>query len=283
MDPSKGIDESSNNTRNRTEAERPSMYETRRLEQPTDVFLQPDDGNVRVWRYLDLAKLLYALERGVLVLPRLDLLKDQYEGAPTRVDRKRLAAILREAKVPEDVVDHATRQHQQLPKIMRRTLFVSSWHMNEFESEAMWQLYCGSSQGVALRTTYAALDQSVPNEPHIFMGVVGYLDYESEPLPSANALAPVMHKRRAFSHEREVRIVKWDTALLPAAMQGGEDVPLAHEISWNAESVLESVLVNPYAEPWYFEAVRASLTKFAPTLAAKLQWSQIRLDPWMNG
>lgn len=35
----------------------------------------------------------------------------------------------------------------------RDLMYVSSWHMNEHESTAMWRLYLKSDEGLAIRTT----------------------------------------------------------------------------------------------------------------------------------
>lgn len=60
---------------------------------------------------------------------------------------------------------------------MRREFFFSScWRASDDESEAMWQRYCPSGQGVAIQTTYAKLRDSLPDHTHI--GLVSYIDHD---------------------------------------------------------------------------------------------------------
>ena len=89
---------------------------------------------------------------------------------------------------------------------IRASSYVSCWHMNAGESEAMWRLYCGSSSGVALQTTYERLAASVDDD-NVYIGLVRYADYDNDTIPSRTVFDPVMHKRAAFAHEREVRVL----------------------------------------------------------------------------
>ena len=50
-----------------------------KLEHPC--FPQPEDDSVRIWRYLDLAKFIWLLEKQQLYLSRLDSLNDPFEGS----------------------------------------------------------------------------------------------------------------------------------------------------------------------------------------------------------
>jgi hypothetical protein len=71
----------------------------------------------------------------------------------------------------------------------RKMYSVSSWHLNESESEEMWKSYAGSVEGVALQTRYAKLDASLPPPSSIadsllFIGLVCYDDRDIQPLDS---------------------------------------------------------------------------------------------------
>src|SRR5687768_16553080 len=49
-----------------------------------DSFPQPTDGSAKVWRYLDLEKLIALLDARRLFFARADTLGDEYEGSVTR-------------------------------------------------------------------------------------------------------------------------------------------------------------------------------------------------------
>ena len=48
---------------------------------------------------------------------------------------------------------------------------------------------------------------------------------------------------------------------------------------FDASETIEKVWVSPYAQLWYQEVVRTVLDKFAPDLASRLVWSEMRADP----
>lgn len=120
-------------------------------------FPQPDDGAIKVWRYLDLPRLISLLMSNQLKLTRVELLDDEFEGSVTRGDYEAW-------RVNPDNAKTMARMRAE----MKKMAYVSSWHANNAESEAMWRLYCGPREGVALRTSYEKLDRSI--HPHAFIG-----------------------------------------------------------------------------------------------------------------
>lgn len=249
------------------------MYQPSR--QQTTYFSQPESGELKVWRYLDLPKLIYALERRVLVLTRLDLLGDSYEAVPSRADRQYRRDLIRRDPSFANIAGNWGEWFTRGRGSLRTRLYASCWHINEDESEAMWRLYCGASQGLALRTTYAQLDSSTASEADLYIGLVNYIDYERDYTGFASALDPAIFKRRAFAHEREVRLVKCDYSRRARK-------PRVLELPWDAEGVVENIFVNPYAKQWYFETIRYAIARFAPKLSERIRWSEIRRDPWQD-
>jgi hypothetical protein len=205
---------------------------------------------------MDLAKLIGLLDSRRLHLTRLDRMEDPLEGA------------LRRPAV-SDPAAPAVR-HQTRP-----TIFVSSWYLGEHESEAMWRIYCPGGQGVALRTSYARLAQTAAANADTYVGLVRYIDDESQPLPPADPLASIMHKRIAFAHEREARLF----AMLPDARAGRAAGPAGLEIDWDLAAMIEHVYVDPYAEEYFAQAVKTVVRRMAPSLDARLVWSRMRVAP----
>jgi hypothetical protein len=133
--------------------------------------------------------------------------------------------------------------------------FVSCWYLSDYESDAMWRLYGGSNNCVAIRSTYARLRACLPD--HIFLGKVRYIDYESEDFPSLNMFENVVHKRRAFEHEREVRAIAW-------AMVGEQHIvansdELGYFPSLNVEGLIQGVYVHPLADDWFLKSVTQTI------------------------
>lgn len=248
-----------------------------------DCFPQPKDSSVRVWRYLNLAKLIWLLEKQKLYLTRLDLMSDEHEGSipvPNAIYREfQLLAIQRNMHLEDfddDLIKHIHQGNSVYNKL-RRWMYVNCWHMGNMESEAMWRLYCPENSGVAIQTIYSKLANSVASESELHIGMVAYIDYESQSIPMNSVFAPVMHKRISFSHEHEIRLVKvrppdnWGTP--------HEFSPPGISISWPLEQTVESIYVNPYAPEYFYEAVCSVVRNLAPNLEDRVLWSRMKAPP----
>ena len=168
------------------------------------------------------------------------------------------------------------------------TTFVNCWHQGQNESEAMWRLYCGM-QGVAIQTTYVKLKASVQqwDNPSIGIGLVTYRDYDVDDITNSNFYIPLMSKRAAFGHEKEVRIV-WSMVgqTYPnenTVWKSGIDVktePTGMLLPWNPDDFIENIYINPYADLWYGNVIKTTVEKFSSRLADNIKWSQMRSDPY---
>lgn len=224
------------------------------------LLIQPRDIQVSVWRYLDFTKYVSLLDARALFLPRADLLGDPFEGTfgkgipptepiETSGGRKSFVAA------PKDHRDELREMFRQ----WRSRTYVSCWHVNEFESAAMWRLYASTNEAVAIRTTYASLREALPKEAII--GLVQYIDYASEWVPDTNAIWPFFFKRKSFEHEREVRIVLQDTGHRTAIPlqpneDGGKLIPL------ELGSVVRAVVVAPTSPAWFRHIVSNVTTRY---------------------
>src|SRR4051812_10187046 len=113
----------------------------------------PENPDTVVWKYLDLSKFLDLLISQKLFMSRSDKFEDQYEGTfsePTFEEMKKLSA-----DNPEFLKYYKTH---------REKVVVSSWHINEYESFAMWQIFTGNSEGLAIRSTVGRLQKALAAE-----------------------------------------------------------------------------------------------------------------------
>jgi hypothetical protein len=87
-------------------------------------------------------------------------------------------------------------------------VFVNSWHLNEYESAAMWAIYSRFNSGIAIQSTYNRLVKSFSRckEP-IYIGKVKYIDYSNEWIDNDNILQRFIHKRKSFAYENELRVI----------------------------------------------------------------------------
>lgn len=195
---------------------------------------RPDAGTI-VWKYLDLSKFLDLLLCRQLFMSRSDKFEDQYEGTfsePTFEELKKISE-----NNPEFLDSY---------KSHRKNVVISSWHINEYESYAMWQIFTQNSEGLAIQSTVQRLEEALSPElryeQHI--GEVKYIDYKKEYIPFDNDFFPFLFKRKSFQYEREVRIV---SNLTKHNLNINEGVKINIDIN----KLIEKIYIHPKSENWY--------------------------------
>ncbi|WP_159802244.1 hypothetical protein [Flavobacterium sp. MK4S-17] len=188
-----------------------------------------------VWKYLDLSKFLDLLLCRQLFMSRSDKFEDQYEGTfsePTFEELKKISE-----NNPEFLDNYKTH---------RKKVVISSWHINEYESYAMWQIFTKNNEGLAIQSTVGrvqkALDLEKCYEQHI--GEVKYIDYKKEYIPFDNNFFPFLFKRKSFQYEREVRII---ADLTQQNIEIDEGVKANVDINL----LIEKIYIHPKSENWY--------------------------------
>lgn len=256
----------------------------------------PDD--TVLLRYMSFAKFVAMLSSRSLHLCRLDELgdKDRFEGSLPRGERERLVRELiaeLEANPPPALVEARNRlksagraiewqadaQVRAYTLALRSSTYVSCWSQGP-ESEAMWRLYCEGHEGVAMVVTLKKLRDSLA-EAEVLISPVRYIDYKREKLPGRDYIQQLVHKRIAFVHEREIRVLHRPAGALhiPLPHEAPEPTPANVLIPWNAEEALDALIVSPFAPDWYPDTVRAVLKAFAPKLVDRLTLSELGADP----
>jgi len=199
----------------------------------------PEDPDTIVWKYLDLSKFLDLLLSKKLFMSRSDKFEDQYEGTfsePTYEEIKKLA------------VDNPDFLNYY--KTHREKVAVSSWHINEYESFAMWQIFTQNSEGLAIQSTIGRLQKAVKPETNFdqHIGEVNYIDYKKEYIPFDDLFFPFLFKRKSFQYEREVRIIT-DTSKSNLKLNEGL------KINVDINQLIEKIYIHPKSENWYKKLV----------------------------
>ena len=194
----------------------------------------PDLDTV-VWKYLDLSKFLDLLMSRKLFMSRSDKFEDQYEGTfsePTFEEIKKIAE-----NNPEFL---------DVYKTQRKNVVISSWHINEYESFAMWQIFTQNSEGLAIQSTIGSLQDSlsIENQFEQHIGEINYIDYKKEYIPFDDDFFPFLFKRKSFQYEREVRII---SNLSSHNLSINEGVKIDVDIN----KLIEKIYIHPKSENWY--------------------------------
>ena len=205
----------------------------------------PEDPNTIVWKYLDLSKFLDLLLSQKLFMSRSDKFEDQYEGTfsePTYEEIKKIAV-----NNPEFL---------QFYKSHREKVAVSSWHINEYESFAMWQIFTQNSEGLAIQSTVNRLKKALDSETQHkqYIGEVNYIDYKKEYIPFDDMFFPFLFKRKSFQYEREVRIIS-DVSESNIKLNDGL------KINVDINQLIEKIYIHPKSENWYKNLVIELVSK----------------------
>lgn len=181
-----------------------------------EVFKAPDNLDVPIWRYMDFTKFVSMLIRKGLFFSRLDKLGDPFEGSLPKINaRENLFEELALVTFQSSDAEGLRASHKQIRDLVRDFrpwVSVSTWHMSEHESAAMWKVYARTEEAICIRSTYAKLSTLLPDD--VFVGQVVYIDYDKQSLPINNFLWPYVHKRKSFEHERELRALIADFSYL---------------------------------------------------------------------
>ena len=195
----------------------------------------PTDPDTIVWKYLDLSKFLDLLLSQKLFMSRSDKFEDQYEGTfsePTFEEIKKLSV-----NNPEFLTYY---------KSHREKVAISSWHINEYESFTMWQIFTQNSEGLAIQSTIGRLQKAlIPEKNHEqYIGEVNYIDYKKEYIPFDDMFFPFLFKRKSFQYEREVRIIS-DISSSNIKINDGMKIDV------DIKQLIEKIYIHPKSENWY--------------------------------
>ena len=205
----------------------------------------PEDPETIVWKYLDLSKFLDLLISRKLFMSRSDKFEDQYEGTfsePTFEEIKKLS------------IDNP--DFLKFYKTHREKVAVSSWHINEYESFAMWQIFTQNSEGLAIQSTVKRLQNALAPENNYkqYIGEVNYIDYKKEYIPFDDMFFPFLFKRKSFQYEREVRIL---TDVSDSNIKLNDGLKINVDIS----KLIEKIYIHPKSENWYKNLVIQLVTQ----------------------
>jgi hypothetical protein len=124
-------------------------------------------SDAKVWRYMSFSRFIWLLQKKQLWLSRADRLGNPWEISLASnqlehvISRHPITPITERLRPRET----AMQRSERINKLWRQRTFVSCWNASDHESHALWRIYCGSSDGVALQTTFGKLRESVGGLP----------------------------------------------------------------------------------------------------------------------
>jgi hypothetical protein len=227
------------------------------------------DDAKKVWRYMSFSRFVWLLQKKKLWLSRADRLGDPWEISLAGSQLEHVISRHPITPIGEKRRETAIQRAERINKLWRQNTFISCWSASEGESHALWRIYCRSTDGVAIQTTFAGLRESV-GELLLYR-----VTYET---PGTRRQTPtlvdlVTKKRPMFAYEQEVRVVRDVTDEVP------EQELLGYPIDWNPETIVESIRVHPISDLCFMETVTATVEHYAPALKDSIVWSAMRDRP----
>ena len=195
----------------------------------------------------------------------------------------------------------STIDNENKYEIKRKCIMCNCWHKNDSESMAMWDKYHPRNSGIAIKTTMEKLKESLTDTIDVYIGDIKYMSHESikggailpiqkgndsnsfqfenlASLSSASLCYPYFFKRKAFEYEHEVRIIIDIESIMGDVFEKLKDVDFSNlniiaskfpEISdqgraydVDVNTLVEEVIISPYAEPWIENTVRLIVQKY---------------------
>lgn len=224
------------------------------------IFKQPEDDNVRVWRYMDFTKLVSLIESKHLFFTRADKFDDPFEGSWPKMNvnaRNKIPPLI--AKKDHEKYLKGMSRFGDSNKIWRKQVAINCWHKNDHESAAMWKLYLKSNEGVAIQSTYLKLRESITDDENVYLGIVEYIDYEKEWINDGRRGSPYVYKRKSFEHEQEIRaiVLKHPRIGKNGGIIDSETINHGVKIKVDIEQLIENIYVAPSAPDWFSDLVSA--------------------------
>ena len=205
------------------------------------------------------------MQRQSLFFARSDTLGDKFEGVSTKVDldlrRKFRKQWLETLRLPDSWLAEILAQDSRFWERFRQYIYVNCWHMNEHESNSMWNLYSRVDKGIAIQSTYKRLCQSLNIcKETVYVGMVKYRDLSNEMTPIDNAFYRYIFKEKSYADERELRaliikltdddgnliIESTDTGILSCV---------------NLDLLIERVVMSPTARTSFVDKVKSTTNK----------------------
>ena len=210
---------------------------------------------VIVRRYLDLPKYLDLLRSATFYLQRADGFADQVEGARTPLFRRSLNEEYAKGRIKHNA-DYVWRW-------AREGSYVNSWSSGPKDNMALWQLYGGGANSVAITSTLGKLMRiALEWQTKVLIHKVEYIDHFKSPDMIVGRYTDLLRfKHEAYKYEAEVRIV------VPQQHEDWERNPPELRLPvGNLNALLRSVVVSPEAGDWFYELIKDVSRKYGITV-----------------
>jgi hypothetical protein len=237
---------------------------------------EPSEHQI-LWRYMDFPKFISLIQTNKLYFAAMSQLDsyDPWEGYPSRLNLNPHRSVEVTETYGDDSVKNYTATMSDLIKEnlpffnpeefmekqrivnekLRNIFFVNCWHMNDSESDSQWRIYGQNDSSVAIVTSLKKLKNSLASsKTEIYGSSIKYYDPKKEVTPDLNVLWNCSHKRNAFSHEKEFRMIIMDGKHYEKELV----TRTGQEVDVDLNELIHEVIVSPRAADWFVETVKSA-------------------------
>lgn len=246
------------------------------VESDHPAFISPN-GDEIVWRYINLKKFKSLLTRKALFFCRADRFSDPFEGSiPKNEAEYRIKMFEGVSKFYGEPFDiKAAEEHEKAysatHKKMKGAALINCWHINKYESDGMWQRYLKSNKGVSIKSSIDRINRSLIATPEqIYLSKIRYIDYDKDiwfnsieyPNRYYNFFTPLVHKRKEFIHEQELRLLYHiQDAEKDVQYWNNQEFEEGMMISIDLDILIDEIVIPPTADEYIENKIKKLLTK----------------------
>lgn len=250
------------------------------------------NSSQKLYKYMDLEKFLSLIVKGELCFCNQRILKniDPYEGAITKEE------LIKETFIKEIIkITKSTNIFKSL-KISNgkdtltidlnisdiftiyddKSYFIDCWHINDYESLAMWKVFSNNKNSIAISTTKAKLIDNIKSyNKEIFLEKVFYSDLKdvsndiefdmqinilndntlsinSNILYSLCSNNGLLRKTKYFDYEKELRLYFKDD----------NNSSIVQFIPIELKYIVDEIIISPNCDYWFLDILNNIVEKY---------------------
>lgn len=221
--------------------------------------------NYQVVKYMDLTKFVSLLQRKSLFFCRLDKLEDHFEGTTAKSNWQRrydfyATQHLRSEKfkkLSEEEILKDVEEHFEADKKMKALKTICCWNISNSESAALWKIYSNFNQGIMITSKVSSIIEAFKQtKEDIDLSEVKYINHSFDEMPDGNTMFPVIHKHKAYSYEKELRLihtVDFGNGLIYDWSK--EEIEQGKYIGLDLDKLIDEIILSPYSPSWYVKLI----------------------------
>lgn len=227
---------------------------------------------MKIWRYMDLAKFISLLSKKALYFANPNQFDDPYEfhlpkshniaikekihkpyiedmnNIKIQMMKNKLGIEkLDEFKIFEQKIDNLPNQFKYAEIEAKNRFGVNCWHINDSENEALWKIYTNQGQGIAIETTVEKLEQSLKYHKKIIIDKIRYEDFDTALIEKGHKYYSGFIKRKAFEYEKEYRAM---------VLLDEKDYGKGCFVEVELDTLIERIHISPLMPKYFLDSVK---------------------------